>query len=149
MATLRPLTDANRAALTALRVAPHQQRFVSSVSDSLAEAAEHPAAKPLCFGVYEADAPVGFVMLADDVDEPDYIPRYLWKLLIDQQHQGRGLGTAALELVVAFFRSRPGGAVVTTRCHQGEGSPITFYERFGFVRTGDVSDGEVWLQYTL
>jgi diamine N-acetyltransferase len=40
--SLRPLTDANRREVLALRVAPRQQGFVSSVADSLREAAEHP-----------------------------------------------------------------------------------------------------------
>ncbi|HET6715364.1 MAG TPA: hypothetical protein VFI59_16840 [Actinomycetota bacterium] len=40
--TLLPVDDANRRALEALRVSPEQERFVSTVSDSLLEAAEEP-----------------------------------------------------------------------------------------------------------
>jgi diamine N-acetyltransferase len=49
--SLRPLSDANRQAAEALRVAPSQARFVSSVADSLREAAEHPDARALCWVV--------------------------------------------------------------------------------------------------
>lgn len=63
--TLRPLTPSNRAAAEALRLAPGQERFVSSVADSLREAAAHPDARPLCF-VVEADD--GFVRTGEKLD---------------------------------------------------------------------------------
>ena len=67
-----------------------------------------------CWAVYADEAPVGFVMIADEVDGPDYIPQFLWKLLIDERYQRRGLGTATLDLVVEYFRGRPGVEVITT-----------------------------------
>jgi diamine N-acetyltransferase len=149
MVTLRPLTASNRQAVEALRVAPAQEQFVSSVAESLREAAEHPAARALYWAVYADETPVGFVMIADEVGDPDYTPHYLWKLLIDERHQRRGFGTATLDLVVEYFRARPGVEVLTTSAGEGDGSPIAFYERYGFRRTGEVSDGEVVLRLGL
>jgi diamine N-acetyltransferase len=148
MVSLRPLTDENRQAVEALRVAPGQERFVSSVADSLREAAEHPAAHARCWAVYDDDTPVGFVMVADEVDSPEYLPQFLWKLLIDERHQRRGLGTATLDLVVEYFR-RPGIEFVNVTAEEGDGSPIPFYERYGFVRTGERFEGEVLLRLAL
>jgi diamine N-acetyltransferase len=147
--TLRPLTPSNRAAAEALRLAPGQERFVSSVADSLREAAEHPDARPLCFVVEADDTLAGFVMLADEVASSDYIPHFLWKLLIDERYQRRGYGTAALDEVVAFFRERPGVERVRTTARPGEGSPIPFYERYGFVRTGEEFEGDVVLDLAI
>jgi diamine N-acetyltransferase len=147
--SLRPLNASNRAAAEALRVAPGQERFVSSVTESLREAAEHPDARPLCFVVAAGDTPVGFVMLADEVASSEYIPQFLWKLLIDERHQRRGYGTATLDAVVAFFRQRPGAERVRTTAHPGDGSPIAFYERYGFVRTGEEFEGDVVLDLPL
>jgi diamine N-acetyltransferase len=132
---LRPLTEENRPALEALRVASSQRAFVSSVADSLAEAERYADANPLVFGLYDRETPVGFVMIADDVDDPDYIAHFLWKLLIDERFQRRGFGTAALDLVAAYFRSK-GVPTMWTSAGEGEGSPIPFYERYGFVRDG-------------
>lgn len=95
----RPLNDSNRQAVEALLVAPSQERFVSRVADSILEAAEHPAAHALYWAVYAEDTPVGFVVIADDVDRPDYVPQYLWKL-IDERYQRWGFGTATLDLIV-------------------------------------------------
>jgi diamine N-acetyltransferase len=44
--TLHEITEQNRAAVLALRVAPEQERFVGSVHDALDDAAEYPHAKP-------------------------------------------------------------------------------------------------------
>jgi diamine N-acetyltransferase len=147
--SLRPLTDVNRREVLALRVAPRQQGFVSSVADSLREAAEHPDAHALYWAIYADDTPVGFVMIADEVAGADYIPHYLWKLLIDERHERQGYGSATLDLVVEYFRGRPDAEVLTTSAGQGDGSPVEFYERYGFERTGAVHGGEVVLQLRL
>jgi diamine N-acetyltransferase len=99
--------------------------------------------------VHADDTAVGFVMIADEVDSPEYIPQYLWKLLIDERYQGQGFGTATLDLVVEYFRGRPGVEVLNTSAGQGEGSPVTFYEQYGFKRTGEVRFDEVMLQLKL
>jgi diamine N-acetyltransferase len=137
MVSLRPLTESNRQALEALRVSPSQERFVSGVAESLLEAAEHHDARALYWAVYAEGTPVGFVMIADEVGSPDYKPHYLWKLLIDERYQRQGFGTATLDLIVEYFRGRPGVEVLSTSAGQGDGSPIKFYERYGFERTGE------------
>jgi diamine N-acetyltransferase len=146
MISLRPITDANRQEVEALRVSTAQEQFVSDVVESLQEAAEYPGAHAIYWAVYAEETPVGFVMIADEVDSPDYIPQFLWKLLIDERHQGRGYGKATLDLIVEYFRGRPGVETVTTSAVPGEGSPVTFYEHYGFVRTGEIDDGEIVLR---
>jgi diamine N-acetyltransferase len=147
--SLCPLDDSNRQEVEALRVAPSQEGFVSGVADSLREAAENPGAHALAWAVYADETPVGFVMIADEVEGPDYIPHYLWKLLIDERHQRQGFGTATLDLVVEYFRGRPAVEALTTSAGQGEGSPIAFYERYGFERTGEMHGDEVVLRLAL
>ncbi len=149
MISLRPLTDANRDAVLSLRVSPAQEQFVSSVEESLVEAAEEPGGRAIFWAVYDGEAPVGFVMWSDEVEGPGYIAHYLWKLLIDERHQRRGYGAATLDLIVEYFRSREVD-VLWTSAGRGEGSPIPFYERYGFEQTGEiVFDGEVLLRLEL
>jgi diamine N-acetyltransferase len=152
MVSLRPVTEENRRAVEALRVAPGQERFVGSVVDSMIEAVEDPAGRAMYWAVYAGETPVGFGMISGEVapDSPGYIPHYVWRLLIDHRHQRRGYGTATLDLIVEYFRARPGVDVLRTSAGQGEGSPIAFYERYGFERTGEiVFDDEVLLQLRL
>jgi diamine N-acetyltransferase len=150
MVSLRPIDGSNREAIERLRVSPAQESFVSDVADSLLEAAEEPDGRALYWGVYADETPVGFVMISDEVGGPDYIPHYLWKLLIDSPHQRQGFGTATLDLIVEYFRARPGVEEMWTSAGQGNGSPIGFYERYGFVQTGEiVFDNEVLLRLGL
>ena len=138
-------------AVLELRVAPGQERFVSGVADSLAEAAAVPKAHPWSRAVLDHGVPVGFVMLAWDVEPVDGLrgPYFLWKLLIDSRYQRRGHGTAALALVVHEVRAS-GGDTLLTSCAPGDGSPQPFYEGLGFVPTGEVdADGEVHLALDL
>jgi len=148
--SLRPISESNRETVEALRVSPRQEQFVSNVADSLLEAAEEPDGRALYWAVYADETPVGFVMISDEVGGPGYIPHYLWKLFIDERYQRQGFGTATLDLIVEYFRSRPGVEILSTSAGQGDGSPITFYERYGFEQTGEiVFDDEVLLRLKL
>lgn len=147
---LREISDANRPAVTALRVAPGQERFVDAVEESLAEAAETPEAKPWYRAVYAGEEPVGFVMLSWNVTPAPGIlgPWFLWRLLIDERHQRRGYGHAALEQLVDLIRAE-GATELLTSYNPDDGNPWPFYERFGFVPTGDVEDGEIVLRLAI
>jgi diamine N-acetyltransferase len=151
--TLRPVDHGNREALAVLAVRPDQTHFVATVTKSYADAAADPASHPVMWGLYAGDEPVGFVMLSDGAEpieaEPGRWPYGLWRLLIDARHQRRGYGRAALDLVVGYVRGRPGATELYTSAVPGDGSALPFYERYGFVRTGEVDDGEVVLRLAL
>ncbi len=57
--TLRAITDGNRQAIVDLHVAAEQQVFVDGVSESIAEAAATPHARPWYRAIYAGDVPVG------------------------------------------------------------------------------------------
>jgi diamine N-acetyltransferase len=137
--SLREITDQNREAVAALRVAASQERYVSSVADSLDEARDTPEGNPWYRAIYADDQPVGFVMLSWNVtpDPPQIIgPWFLWKLLIDERHQGCGYGREAVKLVSDIARGQ-GASELLTSYVAGERSPESFYRRIGFVRTGE------------
>ena len=142
---LREITDANREAVLALHAGPAEGRYVSSVADSIEEAAETPEGSPWYRAVYLDNQPVGFVMLSWNVTPrpPDIIgPWFLWKLLVNERQQGRGIGRAVVEHVVELIRAE--GAMELLTSHGiGDDGPAGFYERIGFVPTGAFDpDGE-------
>ena len=151
MVTLRPRRRLQSRAILALRVSPAQLAFVSSVEDSLLEAEEEPGGRAIQWGLYDDETPVGFVMVSDEVDGPGYIPQYLWKLLVDERHQRKRLRDGgARPRRRRTSAERPGVEVMWTSAGQGDGSPIPFYERYGFERTGEiVFDDEVLLRLRL
>lgn len=126
-----------------------QLRFVSDVEESIQEAAEVPEANPWYRGVYDDGVPVGFVMIAWDVPPTDGLigPWFLWKLLIDRDHQRRGYGQAVLDLIVQIVREN-GGTELFTSYTDRPGGPGPFYARLGFVPTGE-HQGEVLAVKTL
>jgi diamine N-acetyltransferase len=150
--TLREITDGNREEILALNVAPGQERFVSSVRGALREADEYPHAKPWYRAVYADGEPVGFVMLSWNVQPqpPEIIgPWFLWKLLIDERHQGRGYGVQVVRQIVELVRAE-GATELLTSYVPGDGGPAGFYQRLGFVATGAFDPhGEVIMRLTL
>jgi GNAT superfamily N-acetyltransferase len=137
---LREITDANRDAIVAIHGGPAEGRFVSSVADSLEEAAETPEGSPWYRAVYRDDEPVGFVMLSWNCvpRPPDIIgPWFLWKLIVDERHQGRGIGRAIVDEVVRLIRAEGARELFTSHVI-GEGGPDGFYERLGFIATGEL-----------
>ena len=66
--SLREITDENREAVVALRIAESQEGVVSSVADSLLEAEETPEGNPWYRAIYADDEAVGFVMLSWERD---------------------------------------------------------------------------------
>jgi diamine N-acetyltransferase len=133
-------------------VAPAQERFVGTVAGALADAREFPEANPWFRAVYADDEPVGFVMLSWDVPpRPPRIigPWFLWKLLIDERHQGRGLGRATVLRIADIVRANGAGELLTSCVPSVEG-PEGFYLRLGFVPTGEFDEvGETILALDL
>jgi diamine N-acetyltransferase len=135
-----------------LHVTDAQSSFVAGVADSLAEAEMTPDARPWYRVICADGEPVGFIMISDGVPpgNPELVgPYYLWRLLVDVSHQGRGYGTAALDLVGDYVRNRPGGTVLMTSAVPGDAGPTPFYLRYGFELTGDVVEGEPLLRLLL
>ena len=146
--TLRAATAEDRAALEALSVPEEQLPFVGSVAEAYREAEEEPDGRAIRFGLYDGETLVGFVMLSDEVGNPSYVAQYMWKLFIDERFQRRGYGTAAIYLIAEYFRSR-GHEKMWTSASEGEHGPIPFYEKYGFVRQGKTSWGEVMFRLDL
>jgi diamine N-acetyltransferase len=147
--TLREITEDNTASILALRCTPAQERFVTSVAGSLAEAAHYPQANPWFRAVYADDRPVGFVMLSWDVEpQPPEIngPWFLWKLIIDHRQQGRGYGREVVRQIVELVHGQGATELLTSHV-PGEGGPAGFYARLGFAPTGELDpDGEIILR---
>lgn len=140
------ITAENRNEVGRLATTHSQERFVAPVAASYAEALlpdpepDGSAVVPWMRAIAADGMPVGFVMLADvTASNPD---PYLWRLLIDRWHQGRGIGGRALDLLCDQLRAR-GRERLFVSWHPGRGGPESFYLRLGFVPTGEIDDGEV------
>lgn len=121
-------------------LSPAQQRMVAPNGQSIAQAHFEP--KAWFRAIYADETPVGFIMLYDDPDEPEY---FLWRFMLAGPYQRLGFGRQAIALLLDYIRTRPGARELLTSCGEGEGSPEGFYARLGFQRTGEMLDDEVVL----
>jgi diamine N-acetyltransferase len=152
--TLREVTKETVRAICRLKVREGQEHLVASNAVSIAEAHFEPRA--WFRAVYAGEDPVGFVMVYEDPEgtgnfPADYAPPlfYLWRFMIDGEHQGKGYGGRALELVIDHVRERPGAKELFLSVVPGEGSAEELYRRFGFERTGRFDEGEAELRLAL
>ncbi|MEV3978060.1 GNAT family N-acetyltransferase [Nonomuraea sp. NPDC049758] len=140
---LAPITPANVEMALAVNVRPDQERFVSPVAKSLAEAYVQPqVAWPRL--ILDGDRPVGFLMAFLDIDWNGKGVDFrsgLWRLNVAAEAQGQGVGRFAVNAVAAEVRRR-GGAQLYVTWEPGEGGPEDFYRKLGFQLTGEESGGE-------
>jgi diamine N-acetyltransferase len=149
---LAEIGEHNLASVLAVTVSARQRDFVGTVREALDEAADCPEGNPWYRAVVVDGTVVGFVMVSWNVepDPPDIIgPWFLWKLIVDQQHQGRGIGAAVVRAVAAIVGAEGGTELLTSYVPADDG-PAGFYARLGFVPTGDVdSEGETIVSLTV
>lgn len=142
--TLREITADTVRTICNLSVREDQKQFVASNAVSIAQAyfSEYAWFR----AIYADDTPVGFVMLEDQPEKPEY---FLWRFMIDARYQGMGFGRRALEMLIEHVRTRPNATELLTSFHEGDGSPQGFYEKLGFRLTGDWEEGEALMRLPL
>lgn len=96
--------------------------------------------------VYADEEPVGFIMLYDNPEEPEY---FLWRFMIAGSYQSMGFGKRAIDLLIEYVKTRPNAKKLGVSCGEGEASPEGFYTNLGFKRTGEMEGEEVVLSLQL
>lgn len=135
---ISPVTPANRALVTALRLAPEQMDFVASNAASLREARSDRDARPRAIMV--GDRVVGFLMY--DAPEDDDEAR-IYRFMIDSDSQGKGYGKAALREVLGEIEGL-GHVRHVSICYEPENEAARqLYRGAGFVEEGLDEDGEM------
>ena len=143
--TLREVTKENLWDIFALEVAPEQRHYVAPNEMSIAQA--YFDRETAWFrAIYADETPVGFLMLSDDANVQKY---FIWRLMIDAKYQKLGFAKKAMELLFDYVRTRPGAKEIEVSYRPGEEGPQGFYEKLGFVPTGDMLEGEVVMRLAL
>ena len=106
---------------------PPQNKAVAPNAVSISQA--HFSDSAWFRGIYAGDTPVGFMMVDAKPESSEY---YLWRLMIGSEHQGKGYGRRAIELLAANIERSPGGTKLKTSCVECDGSPEGFYTSLGF-----------------
>ena len=143
MIHLRKITEENFIDAFNLKLAPDQERFVSHPVRSLAQAYVY---REQCqpFGIYEGDTMVGYVMVIYDYDIPEYD---IWHMMIDESNQHQGYGSAAMDCVLDYIKTKPFGSSdrVALTFNKDNAHALSLYKRKGFKESGAVYDDEIEL----
>lgn len=147
MVELRAIEENNFLDAFQLKLAPGQERFVSHPIRSLAQAYVY---REQCqpFGIYAEGKMVGYVMVIYDYDVPEYD---IWHMMIDESAQGHGYGSAALDRVLDYIRTKPFGDSdrVALTCNKDNPIARKLYESKGFAASGVEDEDEIELVFTL
>ncbi len=144
MADLRivELSAATIVAVNTLSLKPGQERFIAPESYAVAATVVNPATSWQRV-VLDGDEVVGFVSAGFDPDAPqEHFRSVLWRINVDADDQGRGVGRFAVEQLLAEARSR-GFDRLNVIYEAGENGPGTFFDRVGFAAVDETEYGEV------
>ena len=148
--TLREITAETVLPVVRLSVAESQKGFVASNAVSLAQALFAPEA--WYRAIYWGEEIAGFVMLEDTSlrhPAPPVPEIGVWRLMVDQRYQGRGIGRAALQHVIAHARAKGLFTSLLLSYVPGPGCPEPFYRSLGFVPNGRMDGVEVVMELPL
>jgi diamine N-acetyltransferase len=147
MILLAPVTSDNWRDIARVRAADHQRRWVADVTYYLCLSAYDELWRS--YAVVDDGTTVGHVMWAVDPEDDSH---WLGGLVIDAEHQGKGLGRATVEALLAMWEDQE-PSLSGTPYHQAALSvaadnetALRLYRSLGFVKTGELSDDEVVLR---
>ena len=142
------LTEENLQQCFELKVADDQAQYIASNADSWNAALENKeVARP--FMICCDGKPIGFTMFAFDEEYEDPNDRYwLWRFMIDESLQGKGYGTAALKVIIQYFRDHGANNIRLSTKETNVGA-LSLYRKAGFRDTGEMNDEEIVLQLDL
>ena len=95
-----------------------RKNFVATNAVSLAQA--HFNKHAWFRAIYAGKAPVGFMMIVDNDETPEY---FLWRFMIAEPYQGRGYGRQAIQRLVEYVRTRPGARGAPGELRRRRGKP--------------------------
>jgi diamine N-acetyltransferase len=127
-----------------LKVKDNQSEFVPGVAVSLAKVYIKPDGENveyIPFAIYDQEQIVGFVMHAYEENTSNMY--WINGFIIDEKHQGKGYGKAALTEIVKWIKIKFAQCKeIRLTVNKDNNNAKELYKSFGFVDTGDSYDGE-------
>ena len=137
MVQLKEITKQNFWDCVSLEVADSQKEFVTTNAVSLAQSKYQPECIPLA--VFDDDTMVGFAMYCVDEDDNEY---WIYRMMVDKNHQGKGYGKAAMALLLERIQADKTRSKVFLGVHRESEAAVRLYQSVGFAFTGEVFSGE-------
>ncbi|QDV75341.1 GNAT family N-acetyltransferase [Botrimarina mediterranea] len=146
MVTLRKVTRENWVACAKLSVHDHQQGYVASNVSTIAESKfePHHQLRAIC----NSERVVGMLAYCHEDDPEDVDLYWIFRLLIDKDHQRQGHAAQAMLLALEEIRQR-GGTRIRTMHKPSNRAASALYSGLGFKTIGNLDDGDTLLEIIL
>ncbi len=138
MIRLKPVDENNFEEVIKLKVSEEQQSFVATNVFSIAESKVLPECIPLA--IYDEEELVGFAMYAMDRDDKEY---WIYRLMIDEKHQSKGYGRAAMEALIKRISTDKEHHIIYISFEPENERAKALYESLGFVPDGRMIEDEI------
>ncbi|WP_396128817.1 GNAT family N-acetyltransferase [Exiguobacterium mexicanum] len=132
MITLQLVTEQNWYPCCQLTLTDAQQAYMEPNAISLLQAMYEPTLEARA--IYENEAMVGFLMYNTALEELD--ARWVYRIMVDHAHQGKGIGRQATEIMLEEMR-KLGTEPIVVGYHPDNIGAHRLYESLGFVDEGD------------
>ncbi|UNK15889.1 GNAT family N-acetyltransferase [Paenibacillus sp. N3/727] len=134
--TLSDVDKDNYEEVCDLSVADNQYDYVADNTWSLVESKFNPSyqTRAICLD----GKPVGFFMWVPETDQRISI----WRFMVDQHHQNKGIGRKAMLLALDEIRRTDGLEEIEICYNPNNPVARSFYSSFGFVEVGMDEDGD-------
>lgn len=116
-----------------LEVSENQKAFLEPNAISIAQSKFEPTLKPLA--IYLEDKAVGFLMYNTVVEELEGY--WIYRIMVDKNYQGKGIGKKATELMIAKITKLPNAQKIIVGYHPDNLGAHYLYSSLGFVDNGD------------
>lgn len=130
------ITKENYEAVCDLDVAKEQEEYVACNMWSLVESMFNEGYETRA--IYFNGEPIGFFMWVQETKEKISI----WRFMVDQKHQQKGIGRKALSLALEEIKQVPDLKEIEICYNPNNPVAKGFYSSFGFVEVGMDEDGE-------
>ena len=129
------ITLNNLSEIVNLTVSKSQEHFVADNCYSIEQVGLNPDS--WCRGIYCNGVPVGFFSVQN---RPNNVA-YIWRYMIDKNHQGKGYGKSSLIKLNDILYNN-GAQLIELTVIRKTGGPEEFYRKCGFKPTEECIHGE-------
>jgi diamine N-acetyltransferase len=135
--TLRKITKENWEECVGLQVSEKQRGFVASNLYSIAQVQFLSNFEALA--IYDDEKMVGFTLFGLDEDDNNY---WIYRMMVDEQYQGNGYGTAALNEIINILSKKSDCLIIMLGYHPENYGAERLYFSAGFEPAGIAPWGE-------
>lgn len=116
-----------------LEITAEQQSFLEPNAMSIAQSKFEPTLKP--YAICLEEKVVGFLMFNSVQEELDGY--WVYRIMVDQHYQGKGIGKAAIQLMISEIEKLPNANKIIVGYHPENQNAHHLYASLGFVDYGD------------